>query len=91
MSIQSIPKEPHWAIITETSQYVAGDERSRTHPGHGYPDHYETTIQYTAYLDEDDWNARILRLAEHNDSFTAIKALPATVRKEVVVTMNSDS
>ncbi len=88
MNIQSIPKEPHWAIITESSYYIPGDERSRTNPGHGYPEHYETVIHYSAYTDEYDWKQRIRELETHNETYTAIKALPANVRKEVVVTVD---
>ncbi len=33
-----------YAAITTRSIYVPGDERSRTAPGHGYPEHYEEAI-----------------------------------------------
>jgi len=34
-----VPSVPHYALIVydTTSVYIAGDERSRTCPGHGYP------------------------------------------------------
>ena len=34
-----IPNGPHYAVIIYgvRSVYTPGDERSRTHPGHGYP------------------------------------------------------
>lgn len=34
-----IPNGPHYAVILYgvRSVYTPGDERSRTHPGHGYP------------------------------------------------------
>jgi hypothetical protein len=34
-----VPDEPHFAVIIYgvRSVYIPGDERSRTHPGHGYP------------------------------------------------------
>lgn len=41
-----IPKDPHYAIILFGSIYIDGDERSRTHPGHGYPAHSENKIDY---------------------------------------------
>jgi len=48
-----VPQVPHYAVITyKTIQHwVEGDERSRTHPGHGYPAGYETReeIGYQAF------------------------------------------
>lgn len=39
-----VPNEKHWVIMMYKTEsvYVEGDERSRTHPGHGYPAHTET-------------------------------------------------
>lgn len=31
----------YWMVVTENSVLVPGDERSRTAPGHGYPEHRE--------------------------------------------------
>ena len=57
-----IPTEPHLAILVfkTTSIYHEGDERSRTCPGHGYPEYTETihTIDYFPFTDEkgvNDW------------------------------------
>lgn len=30
------------AVLYEESEYIEGDERSRTNPGHGYPAHTRT-------------------------------------------------
>lgn len=38
------PKGPHFAILTFGSVHTAGDERSRTHPGHGYPASSESVV-----------------------------------------------
>lgn len=50
-----IPKCEHWAIIRGTSTFVPGDERSRTNPGHGYPEHTEHNITYRAYMDKESF------------------------------------
>lgn len=34
---------------TTSSHWVPGDERSRTNPGHGYPEGYETTTTTTLH------------------------------------------
>jgi hypothetical protein len=44
-----IPKEIHYAIISERQIYIPGDQRSRDAPGHGYPEHYETVIDYEVF------------------------------------------
>lgn len=33
-----------YAVIEQHQTTVPGDERSRTHPGHGYPEHTVTSI-----------------------------------------------
>lgn len=51
----NIPDGPHYAImvIEKKSIHVPGDERSRTHPGHGYPEHTETytSVTYQSFAD----------------------------------------
>lgn len=45
-----VPNDLHYAIIIfdSTSVFIPGDERSRTNPGHGYPERTENynTFQY---------------------------------------------
>lgn len=61
-----IPKERHYQIIVfkKTSVHIPGDERSRTNPGHGYPEHTETYNTPTTYVttDDNDWLADIQTL-----------------------------
>lgn len=47
-----IPTGEHWAIIKGTSVFIPGDERSRTAPGHGYPERTENYIEYAAFTNE---------------------------------------
>jgi hypothetical protein len=35
-----------YAVIEETHTTIPGDERSRTHPGHGYPEHTQTSTKF---------------------------------------------
>lgn len=80
-----MPTEEHWAIITYSSVFIPGDERSRTHPGHGYPERYESVVTYKAYMDEDEWKNDISRMECNGDTYTAMKAIPATVSTNVTV------
>lgn len=57
-----IPVGKHWAILTFGSITIPGDERSRTNPGHGYPESTQVTTTYTFYEHEADWLAEIERL-----------------------------
>ncbi|MGO4337839.1 hypothetical protein AB4037_23260 [Labrys sp. KB_33_2] len=85
MTLGKIPSEPHFAIITETSVHIPGDERSRTHPGHGYPAHTETYINYQAFTDRAEWEFHIQRLTERRTPFKAIAATPALIKTNVTV------
>jgi len=44
-----IPEEPHYMILKFESVHIPGDERSRTHPGHGYPAHAESVVKCEVY------------------------------------------
>lgn len=54
-SKNDVPNGHHYAIIIYKSDsvYIPGDERSRTNPGHGYPERYETYESFEHYVTED--------------------------------------
>jgi hypothetical protein len=85
MSLADIPHGPHWAIVSTTSITIPGDERSRTHPGHGYPEHTETFITYQAFTSEDEWLQEIetRTLNRYAPSFRALKVEAVDVRVRV--------
>jgi hypothetical protein len=80
-----IPSVAHFAIISETSVYIPGDERSRTNPGHGYPEHRETFITYRAFTDRKEWEAAIAEATHRRQTFRAVSVTPATVTVTVNV------
>lgn len=50
-----------YGVIYNVSIYHEGDERSRTHPGHGYPAHTENVETFKSFENEDllkDWIRR---------------------------------
>jgi hypothetical protein len=53
------PNGPFWVMVqfSSDSYTVPGDERSRTNPGHGYPEHTVTTdkVEMTAFTSESEW------------------------------------
>lgn len=86
--VGEIPKEPHFAILKTASVHVEGDERSRTHPGHGYPARTEYYINYEAYLTREKWEAAIAELENRTGfptPYVAIEARPAKVKRTVHV------
>lgn len=60
-SERDLPPGKHYVIMTFGTIYIPGDERSRTHPGHGYPASTETTINCTTYSTKEEWQEEIQR------------------------------
>lgn len=54
-SPDQVPEGPHFALLIYTSESVTipGDERSRTNPGHGYPEHTNDYPTFTHYVTTD--------------------------------------
>ena len=70
-----IPVGDHWAIITFGSISIPGDERSRTNPGHGYPESTEITTAYEVFTSEAEWKAEIAARSSRpfsNQNFVAL-------------------
>ena len=83
-----LPTEPHWVILKFSSVSIPGDERSRTHPGHGYSGHTVPNVKYDAYLTEEKFLAAIQELEERKytgDSYVALKVEPLKITKTVSV------
>lgn len=92
-SMDDVPDTEHFAILfyEQSSVWVPGDERSRTHPGHGYPEHVEDTsrMRYYVYTDEAKYKEALRILHEEKPGRKDIKGIHvmgvarATVRIEV--------
>ncbi len=54
-SPDQVPSGPHFALLIYTSESVTtpGDERSRTNPGHGYPEHTTDYPTFTHHVTTD--------------------------------------
>lgn len=88
-SFNSIPNTPHLAIISTTTIYIPGDERSRTNPGHGYPESTETVITYEVFTDRKKWEEEIQRrvTSPYSKAFKAVEVKPAEITTTVSVTV----
>ena len=91
MSFSNIPTTEHWAVITTSSYYVPGDERSRTNPGHGYPEHTVETIQYQAFTDRKKLDEEIQRLVKRNSKFKVMLVNPCVVETSVQIKLTTGS
>lgn len=87
-SISDIPTGPHYAILDTKSTHIPGDERSRTHPGHGYPESTEYSWDYIVFPDRASWEAEIKKRkgsAFGSKDFIPISATPATISTVIQV------
>lgn len=56
---EDVPFGEHFAIHCCISTYTPGDERSRTNPGHGYPESTLDSWDYEIYQNVEKWNQAI--------------------------------
>jgi hypothetical protein len=85
-SAKDIPGAEHWAIVYSETTWIPGDERSKTNPGHGYPEHDERKVVYVAFMDRADWERQVVELEKPgNREFKAIHVQPAQIHHSVVV------
>ena len=74
-----------YLIIRQKSIHHEGDERSRTHPGHGYPAYTETVQEVTEYTDYSKFCEHVKRLELYKEQYKAYSAEPVTVTTTVDV------
>ncbi len=90
-ALSDVPEGRHWMILTFGMVHTPGDERSRTHPGHGYPASDNPVAYYTVYTDEMEWKKAIEDLANPKfgarENFYAAEVHPATVTTSVSVSV----
>lgn len=58
-----------YAVLLTKSVYIPGDERSRTNPGHGYPEHTESFACIEHFKDYDD----MLKWVDRREKSTYVK------------------
>lgn len=87
--VEELPDGEFFAILKPTSTTVPGDERSRTNPGHGYPEHTVNNWDIEVYHDRETWEAEIRRMSKstsyHRPDFKAVVMRPVEVSVSVDV------
>lgn len=72
-----------YIVIEKSSYYVPGDERSRTNPGHGYPEHYVEADKVVRFSTRKQLEDYILRNADEN--LEIYKVQPVNITKHVSI------
>lgn len=86
--ISELPTGEAFIILTPTSVYIEGDQRSRDCPGHGYPAHSEDYWNLEVFETEEEWKSEILKRQTSkygNKNFKAYRATPAKINVNVTV------
>ena len=89
----SMPTVEHWAIVTYETVWIPGDERSKTHPGHGYPESSQKIVNYIAFMDRKSWEHEVKRrasLAFPGGGFSAMYVKPAKVTTSISINTEID-
>lgn len=91
-AFSDIPDTEHYAILQTETIHIPGDERSRTHPGHGYPAEDRTVVTYTAFTDRTKWEEAIARLKNKpfSGTFKALFVRPAKITTQTIVNVKVD-
>ena len=71
-SLSDVHNPNHHAVILFQSVTIPGDERSRTAPGHGYPEHTELHCQYIEFENQEELVAWLN--AHHHEKYMLIDA-----------------
>lgn len=80
MEYKNIPRAEHYAIFVFGSITIPGDERSRQAPGHGYPEHQQSTIDYLVFADREEMEKWVDKQSPYTQYIPAI-VKPLTVVK----------
>lgn len=82
----TFPTQEHYLILEYSSVFIPGDERSRTNPGHGYPEHSEDVVQYHVFFDKEEWEWEIQRRVLNNTkNFSAAIVQPVKIKTSVSI------
>ena len=87
-SKSEVPTASHWAIIKFGQIVIPGDERSRSNPGHGYPEEIKNYVDYIAFTNVDEWSREVEHLstlAFGDKEFVAMKVTPAIIRTKLTI------
>jgi len=76
-----------YGVIESTVERIEGDERSRTHPGHGYPAHNVTRQTFHEFNTDESLKVFLKRNESFLHRMRVIKFEDVTISKEVVINL----
>lgn len=90
---QDLPRGDSFCAIKNTTTYTPGDERSRTHPGHGYPESWDPTIEMISFGSSDDLSTWASKNLGDLSKYRFFKMVPMRVEPTftIGVTPGSDT
>jgi len=71
-----------YLVVSEVSVYIPGDERSRTNPGHGYP---ERTEQYKEVREFKTKGEVISYIQRYGDNVSVYEAKKMSIKKHTTI------
>ena len=89
-----MPTGEHYAALVFDSftTYTEGDERSRTHPGHGRPGGSEThqTVEYRPFKNKEELDAFVIKQEKSSSSkqYVILKAQVAKIELETKIKLS---
>lgn len=89
-SKDDIPLITHYAALVPKSITIPGDERSRTNPGHGYPESTEKSLDYLVFgskAEMEQWVAKQEATPFGAKNYRIINAIPMIVQTSHTVTV----
>lgn len=92
--VDELPDKEFYAILTPKSVVVPGDERSRTNPGHGYPEHTVSGWEIEVFPNKLAWENEIKMLESnihYRKIFKAVKITPAKITSTISIEVNIDT
>lgn len=85
-SSEGVPDGVHYVILEPISVHISGDERSRTHPGHGYLERTEYYWRYAVYKTREEWLAEVKeRYEQGKTDFVPIEAFRPKIKTSTIV------
>jgi len=90
--LEDIPNSECWVIVKGTSVTIPGDERSRTAPGHGYPEHTDHYVQvYEVFNNEEAFKGELAHQVKDarfgSPTVRGFKFVPYVTKTEIVVSV----
>lgn len=87
IKVEELLEEEFYAILFPENMTIPGDERSRTNPGHGYPEHTVDHWRIEQYASKEAWIKEIERLSNqegyYKTKFKAVIIKPFKIKTKI--------